>query len=276
MNSKKLTKILASHALWLTSHGALGECADLRGANLDGANLDGANLRGANLRWANLENVNLRGADLRGANLRVANLRGAHLRGADLTGADLTGANLRGASLAGAILRGAYLRWANLENVNLRGADLRGANLRVANLADANLADANLADANLFGANLRGVDLAGAILPENWQIVPPAGQSFAAFKKTRDGVVLEILIPGSAARTSNIIGRKCRANEALVVGVAVGDASSTGIYESLHCSDFTYEVGKMAREPAFNPDIRVECTTGIHFFLTKEEAVDYC
>jgi len=215
MNSEKLTKILASHALWLRSDGASGECANLRDADLRGASLANADLRGAYLRWANLENVNLRGADLRGANLRVANLRGAHLRGADLTGADLTGANLRGASLA------------------------------------------------------------GAILPENWQIVPPAGQSFAAFKKTRDGVVLELLIPGSAQRTSNLIGRKCRANEAFVAGVAYGNANSTGIYESMHCLGFTYEVGKMASEPSFNPDIRVECTTGIHFFMTKEEAINY-
>jgi len=83
------------------------------------------------------------------------------------------------------------------------------------------------------------------------------------------------LIPGSAQRTSSLIGRKCRANEALVVGVAHGDANDTGIYRSLRVSRFTYEIGKMASEPSFNPDVRVECTTGIHFFITKEEAINY-
>jgi len=84
------------------------------------------------------------------------------------------------------------------------------------------------------------------------------------------------LIPGSAQRTSSLIGRKCRANEALVVGVVRGAANNAGIYKSLYNSRFTYEIGKMASEPSFDPDIRIECTTGIHFFLTKEEAIDYC
>lgn len=46
--------ILSQHALWLSSGGAEGECADLRGASL----------RGASLRGADLSEVDLRGADL--------------------------------------------------------------------------------------------------------------------------------------------------------------------------------------------------------------------
>jgi len=179
-------------------------------------------------------------ADLSGADFRGTDFRGADFRGANLQGADFRGANLGGADLGGA---------------DLRGADLRGANLR--------------------GADLDGTNLEKAILPENWQIVPPAGQSFTAFKKVRGKVVLELLIPGSAQRTSSLIGRKCRANEALVVGVVVGNAHDTGIYRSLRDRNFTYEIGKMASEPSFDPDIRVECTAGVHFFMTKEEAVDY-
>jgi len=199
---------------------------------------------------ADLKNANLAEANLRGANLRGANLRGANLRGANLEGANLEGANLRGANLRGANLRGADLRWANLRGANLRGADFRDA---------------------IF----RDAILDGAIFAENWQIVPRVGQSFTAFKKVRGEIVLELSIPGSARRTSSLIGRKCRANEALVVGVAHGVANNAGIYRSLHCSDFTYEIGKTAREPAFDPDIRIECTTGIHFFMTKEEAISY-
>jgi len=199
---------------------------------------------------ADLKNANLAEANLRGANLRGANLRGANLRGANLGGANLEGANLRGANLRGANLRGADLRWANLRGANLRGADFRDA---------------------IF----RDAILDGAIFAENWQIVPRVGQSFTAFKKVRGEIVLELSIPGSARRTSSLIGRKCRANEALVVGVAHGVANNAGIYRSLHCSDFTYEIGKTAREPAFDPDIRIECTTGIHFFMTKEEAISY-
>ena len=205
MNSEKLSEILASHSLWVSSYEALGERANLRGADLRGADL-----RGAILPWANLESADFRDAILQNAILQNAILRG----------------------------------------VNLAGADLRG-------------------------ANLDNADLERAILPENRLIVPRVGQSFTAFKKVAKGVVLELLIPGSAQRTSSLIGRKCRANEAFVVGVAHDVANDTGIYESLCDPHFTYEIGKTAREPAFDPDVRVECTTGIHFFMTKEEAVDY-
>jgi len=256
MNSEKLAEILASHAFWLSSLGVSGKQADLRGADLTGANLQNARRRGSNRRGSNLEGADLRDANLQNANLQNALLRDANLAGADLRGADLQDANLAGVDLGGADLTGANLQWANFRGANLQWANFRGA--------------------NLWGANFWGTNLDGAILPENWLIVPPVGQSFTAFKKVRGEIVLELLIPGSAQRTSNIIGRKCRANEALVVGVAVGVAHDTGIYESLHDSRFTYEIGKMAFEPSFNPDIRVECTAGIHFFMTKKEAIDYC
>jgi len=265
VNPQKLNQILVSHALWLRSNEVLGGRAILTGANLESANLEGANLERANLENANLVWTNLRDANFQGANLQ---------------GVDFEGANLRGANLAGANLTGTDLRWANLRDANLRGANLAGANLADAILQDANSWGANLRGANLLGTNLRGAslgnaDLEGAIFTENWQIVPPVGQSFGAFKKVAGGVILELLIPRSAQRTSSLIGRKCRANEALVVGVAHGNANNTRVYRSLHDWDFTYEVGKMAFEPSFDPDIRVECTAGIHFFMTKEEAIDY-
>jgi len=280
MNSNEITEMLAAHSLWFASGGTFGECAnlvevDLQNADLASANLQNADLANANLRGANLANADLRDADLRGANLRDANLRNANLRGANLANANLRGADLRDADLARAIFDSADLRGADLAGALLARTDLRDADLRYADLDGANLEGANLEGANLEGANLEGANLEGANLPQNWQIVPRVGQSFTAFKKVRGEIVLEFLIPGSAQRTSSLIGRKCRANEALVVGVAYGDANNAGIYESLYDLSFTYEIGKMAFEPSFDPDIRIECTAGIHFFLTKEEAIDY-
>ena len=291
MNPQKLAVILASHSLWISSREDLGKRAnlrdvDLKGADLRGANLEIANLAGADLRGVNLRDANLAGADLRGANLGGADLLGASLRGANLwrvnlgsaslQGVDLQGVNLRGSILENVKLRGANLQWADLGGANLTGAILRDANLEGAGLRGAILRNAILDGAIFDGANLDAANLDGAIFAENWQIVPLVGQSFTAFKKVRGEIVLELLIPGSATRTSSLIGRKCRADAALVVGVAYGDAvNNAGICKSLHDSRFTYEIGKMASEPSFDPDIRVECTAGIHFFMTKEEAFNY-
>lgn len=46
-------------------------------------------------------------------------------------------------------------------------------------------------------------------------------------------------------------------------------------FHSLHDYDFTYRLGEVAREPSYDDDIRVECTSGIHFFITKQEAENY-
>lgn len=182
-------------------------------------------------------------ADLRDANLCGADLRRANLRSADLRGANLSYANLRGVSLS----------YVDLSYVDLCGADLRGANLRSANLRGANLMD----------ANLRGADLRGANLPP-FQIVPSAG-SFIAWKKTTTGVI-KIRVPAKAKRTSSLVGRKCRAEYVVVLS---GDGCNG--FSPTH-GKLQYKKGETIVADKYDDDIRVECTHGIHFFMTKEEA----
>ena len=93
-------------------------------------------------------------ADLRGADLRNAVLSGAVLRGADLSGAVLSGAVLRDADLSGAVLSGAVLRGADLSGAVLRDADLRNADLSGAVLRDAVLSGAVLRGAVLSGEKI--------------------------------------------------------------------------------------------------------------------------
>jgi hypothetical protein len=187
------------------------------------------------------------------AYLQRANLQGADLQRAFLRGANLQGADLRGADLQGANLQGAYLQGANLRGANLQGAYLQGADLQ---------------DANLQGADLRGADLQGANLPA-FQLCPQEG-AFVAWKKVR-GAVLKLLVTGK--RTSSLVGRKCRASEVCVFEAfsAPGETEFTSLYDPR----FIYRVGETAREENYDDDIRVECTEGIHFFMTRKEAEEY-
>ena len=196
-----------------------------------------ANLYGANLRGANLREADLYGANLRGANLREADLRGANLYGANLYGANLRGANLRGADLRGADLRGANLYGANPRGANLRGADLYGA-----------------LNADLVIAHTR-------ILPEG---------DLIGYKKCKDNIIVKLKIPADAKR-SHALGRKCRAEFAEVLEIfGVGKAYSQ------HDGSFEYEVGKIVKPTAvFDENWVDECSTGIHFFITKIEAENY-
>jgi len=193
----------------------------------------------------------LRGADLMGADLRGADLMGADLAGADLTGANLTGANLRGANLTGA---------------NLRGADLMGADLRGANLTGANLTGANLRGANLWRADITGADLTRATLP-SFQL--PDGE-LIAYKSVQE-VIVTLRIPPEAKRTASLVGTKCRAEWAEVLSIDGERSEVTS--NPQNGVPLTYTVGKTVFPDSYDPDIRVECTHGVHFFRTREEAV---
>ena len=179
---------------------------------------------------------------------KMANFQGANLQGANFQGANLQGANLRSANLQGANLRGANLQGANLQGANLQGAYLQGANLQYANLQGANLQDTNLQDACGL-----------------YQIVPEEG-SFTVFKKLKEDIICKLLVPADAERVGGYTGRKCRASKSIVL-------EGNGI--SKFDNNFIYQVDKEVIPDSWNNDPRVECSNGIHFFLTRKEAEDY-
>ena len=212
------------------------------------------------LKWLNDENDGER-ADLSGANLSGANLRGA---------------NLRGANLSGANLRGADLSVANLSGANLSGADLSGANLRGANLRGANLSGANLRGADLRGADLRGTKIELMLVNKFYPICCPEAGSFVGWKKVRGNFIVKLEVTENAKRSS-AFGRKCRCNEAKVLDIQNLDGTSADVTEvySKHDANFAYRVGETVRVDNFDEDRRNECAPGIHFFITRQEAVDY-
>ena len=143
------------------------------------------------------------------------------------------------------------------------GASLTGADLRGADLTGADLTYAKLTRANLTGADL------GAR-----SIVPDVG-AFTAWKALRDNYIARLTIPADARRVSPLTGRKCRAEYAVVEAITASDGSDRTTGESLHEGSFTYTVGQTVRPDAFDDDIRVECSNGIHFFITQAEAKEY-
>ena len=194
---------------------------------------------------------------------------------ANLCGANLFGADLRGADLFGADLFRADLRCANLFGADLRGADLGEANLFGADLFDADLRGADLCGANLFGADLRGADFGRA---ENIPFIPfacPDTGSFIAYKKA-SGYIVKLQIPEDAKRLS-ATNRKCRCDKAQVLEIQNLDGTTADVTEvrSNYDKNFIYKVGKTASVDNFDEDRWNECSKGIHFFINRQEAVNY-
>ena len=166
----------------------------------------------------------------------------------------------------------ADLRNANLRGADLYGADLRGADLRGADLYGADLRGANLRNANLHGArNVEKVawDTHTAFYP----LQCPEACAFIGYKKAA-GKIIMLEICADAKRSSPTT-RKCRCSKVKVLSITNPDGSASGLTKvaSDHDRGFVYRVGEIAEAPDFDENRWHECAAGIHFFITREEAV---
>ena len=144
------------------------------------------------------------------------------------------------------------------ERADLSDADLRRADLRYADLRYADLRDANLSDAK------------NVIAP----IACPETGAFIGWKKCFGGLIVELEICADAKRSS-ATGRKCRCDKAKVLSIVSPDGSSAKKAVSEFDADFVYRVGETVSVDDFDDNRWNECAPGIHFFITRQEAVDY-
>ena len=145
-------------------------------------------------------------------------------------------------------LQAAVKSYANLMGASLIGADFVGANLVGANLRDANLRGAK--NANYAIALTR-------ILPQG---------SIIGWKKAQ-GKIVKLRIPEEAKR-SHAFGRKCRAEFVDVLDI---EGSST-VKTTQYGFGAVYTVGQRTHADKWDDDFTNECSHGIHFFITREEA----
>ena len=182
--------------------------------------------------------------------------------------ADLRYANLYRANLSGANLTRANLYGANLYCANLTSANLYRANLSGANLYRANLTGSNLYRANLTGANLNFADLTNTILDEKEQCRKGIvlTEPIVGYKKSNEGKIITLEIP-IGAKVFSINNNKRRTNKVKVI-----DMQGETELSSIRDNDFKYHVGDEIDIIDFDDNYNVECSTGVHFFLTREEA----
>lgn len=216
------------------------------------------------------------------ADLSCTDLRGINFNNIDLSGADLRGTDLRHVNLSYTDLSNTNLSGANLVGVNLSRANLSRANLSHTNLSEANLKGAYLSHTDLSGANLKDAELSGAILNKVrydhktafFAIQCPEKGSFIGYKKAKNKII-ELLILEDSKRSS-ATSRTCRCDKAMVLSIESidGEEKFTEV-ESNYDSNFIYKVGEIVRVDNFCENRWEECTTGIHFFITKQEAINY-
>lgn len=172
----------------------------------------------------------------------------------------------------------------------LKGCDLRDANMASLCLSSADyIEDCDLRGSTgwdrIYSTSVFGTKRTLAQLAEYIPMRCPREGSYTGYKSCRcigyDNakaiVVLEI--PAHAKRSS-AFGSKCRASEAVVKAIwgygKNGKRVKLGSAVSSHDPDFIYHVGETVRPVLpFCENRFEECASGIHHFMTYEEAKDY-
>jgi hypothetical protein len=157
-----------------------------------------------------------------------------------------------------AVRQGAYLQGADLRGADLRGADLRGAGLQ--------------------GAYLQGADLQGAINIPYIPLACPSDGAFIGWKKvcTKFCYIVKLEIPEDAKRSSATT-RKCRCDKAKVLDIINFDTKEhvEQVVNNAYDQETLYKVGEMVYPDKFDDNRWNECSNGIHFFINKQDAIDY-
>ena len=256
INGVCLEEILDKHKRWVKKEEG-GERAELINADLSNVNLSDTNLTGADLTNANLSGANLIWSILKDCVLNYTYLRYANLSRTDLSYADLTNADLSNTDLSFACLICANLRCVDLKNAYLYSINLKGANLYGANLQYANLNNVKYSISTAFFA-----------------LQCPEEGSFIGYKKA-DNKIVKLLITEDAKRSSGT-SRKCRCSKAKVLSITnIENVVKYNKVTSDYDKSFVYKVGEIVEVKDFDEDRWNECSTGIHFFLTRDEAVNY-
>lgn len=204
------------------------------------------------------ENMDLSGKNLSNINFDLSIFQNVILNGADLSCC----------SFENALLDGCSLYQVSLENSFLKGCSMRKCNLR----------NSNLKGADLFSAILEKADLSHVITDDStkwFQLHCPESGAFIGYKKCLYDRIVTLYIPKDARRTSATLPT-CRCSKAKVLKITNSDNSENYTEAwSLVDENFVYRLGKWVEVYNFNEDRWMDSTTGIHFWMTREEAVNY-
>lgn len=208
-------------------------------------------------------------------------LRGCRLSQLDLSNVDLSYVFIENSILDGVDLSCANLQYATIHRSLISNTCFYLADLRYANLENSYFRDSYLVGTKLVGANVYYCTVSDVIFDSQskssfYPLICPEVGEFIGWKKVEDDLIVKLRIPDRAMRSS-AYGRKCRCSEAEVLAIEYPDGHN---YEkdqvsSMNDPDFIYTVGKTVSVKDYDTNRWHECSEGIHFFITRQEAVNF-
>src|SRR5574344_31191 len=215
-------------------------------------------LHGAKFACATIENARFERCDLSMVNLSEAVLKSVTLSKSNMFMAKFSESSLYDVTFSecdGGCCRFADCTW---DEVKIKKCEFPYSTTNGVTL----LSEPEIKDSNLYGATFNSV-------------CPETG-AFEAWKIVERIYLVKLRVPADAKRSSAAT-IKCRCSKAKVLDILNTETRHHVKSVENHTQGFTckYEVGKIVKPDSFDPRWWNECSHGIHFFLRKEQALNY-
>lgn len=234
-------------------------------------------------------------------NLSSLNIKNRNLKRARFYNCDMNKMKINHCDMSHTHFSLSNMKHIFFENCNFLDMDFIESNLKGAHFFESKLVNVDLMNSNLSNAEIRDCELKNIranSYTSFYSLQCPEEGSFIGFKKasifvpdvisenyivtnmkiwTPQPVIVKLQITEDSLRSS-ATSRKCRCSKAKVLSISYLDGTECPkgtIAHSHYNSNFTYKVGDILEIKNFDKNRWEECSTGIHFFITREEAVNY-
>ncbi|MEG0254539.1 MAG: pentapeptide repeat-containing protein [Vagococcus sp.] len=175
------------------------------------------------------------------------------------------------------------LSYADFSNSICKECNFSLCQLSYANFTGATLINCSFNQADVNQANFRYAILTNCDLSEiknkssakYLEMTCPETGAFLAYKQCYNFRIVQLLVPADAKRSS-ATNNTCRCNKAKVLSIKSIDFKE--VYQeavSLVDEHFIYRVGEIIEPDSYNEDRWIDSTHGIHFYMTRDEAIHY-
>lgn len=214
---------------------------------------------------ADMREYIFRHVDLQGANMANLDLSHSTFQGCNLTKTDFSGSKLDHVAFYENQMQGMNLTDCLARGASFRGQDMTGINLSGANIYATVLEDATNQDKVITSKKTKW-----------YKMSCPEEGPFIAWKCCTDLRVVMMLVPADAKRCMGTM-ETGRVSRVKVLSIkSIDESKSYDWAQSTVDPDFYYETGKWV-EPAngFQEDRWKDSSQGIHFFMDRNQCVDY-
>ncbi|MFQ9545355.1 MAG: DUF5758 domain-containing protein [Clostridium sp.] len=262
---KELDYLIDKHEIWLKNPEKGNRLI------LDKCDLSSLNIKNRNLKRARFYNCNMNGmrisyCDMSYAGFYSSNMKRIFFENCNFFNETFYENNLREACFLRCRLINIELRSSNFSRAKIKDCELKN----IATDSGTSFYSLQCPEEGAFIGFKKAVVFVSDVISENYIVT-----NMNVW--TPQPVIVKLQITEDSLRSS-ATSRKCRCSKAKVLSISYLDGTECPegtIAYSQYDSDFIYKIGDILEIKNFDENRWEECSTGIHFFITREEAVNY-